>query len=355
MIPYLALLASTVCATFGSEALKGNARVRSAGLWTAISLLVMFQGLRSTSIGTDTGNYKYMYDIVTTTQSIWVSTEIGYNALNVSLSLLTGGYFPALQIAISAIVVGFYCIGIVKMTSYRSIALLLFIFLGSYTFSFNAARQGIAVAVCFLALHFLVRRRAGPYFALVGVSALFHYSAVVVLPLYFLSVTRIDWRFLVWVAIGIVAMMAFLQGAVEISAALLNDRYAAYAGNHAGGGEVMVLFLVVQGGILFWLRPKSGDNETFYARLLGVYLIGLVPAVTSVFASSDPSGILRLNAYFAHTAILLWPIAFYRIKAGEARAAFSFGIVCVMLSFFYMTTSTFSNLAPYDISSEILP
>jgi len=352
MTPYFFLLALLVFFAYGSRLIKGDAGIRNASIFIVSCILILFQGVRDRLVGTDTGVYVRRFEFVSSAADTWRSTEIGYNALNAYLSLLFDSY-SALLIAVAAIAVGAYAFGIKAMVKRYELALFLFVTLGIYTFSFNATRQGIAVAICFLALPWLLRRRPWPYFLWVGVAALFHHTAIVAAPLYFVAMAQVNWRYVMGVAIGTVVLAAGWSTVVQLSATILSDAYISYADEHAGGGEIMAAFLVAQGICLYLVRPRYGGDQQIYSRLLSIYLIGLMPALASVMLSVNPSGILRLHFYFSHVAILLWPIALNEIKSARLRTLVYSGLVLVVLSFFFLTTTTFSNLTPYRVNPEL--
>lgn len=346
MIPYIILIVFLAYLAFVGKTQYWSLRLRRIGVTSFAIILILFQGLRHFSVGTDTSIYLRRFAFVDSTDDIWRSMEIGYNSLNVFLSLNFDS-FNVLLISISAFVVSAYTFGIVRMTKYYALALFLFVALGTYTFSFNAARQGMAVAVCFLALPFLLRRRAKHYFFMILFAASFHQTAIVAAPLYFLTTASLSWRYLAWIVVATLIMTVGLTSLVQLSATLLNDSYSAYAEEHVGGGEVTVLFLFTQAVFLYLLKPMNNENESYYSRLLSIYLIGLVPALASVLTSVNPSGVLRLQAYFSHVAILLWPLAISQIKNANLRSHAAGGLVLFMLTYFYMSTSTFSRLTPY--------
>lgn len=350
MIPYLIVLILTVVIAYAGRH-SGNTGVRRFSIGAIVMLLVLFAGLRNRTVGTDTGNYVSMLASITSFADVWRTTEIGFNALMVLCASLSNDYAVLLTV-IALIVTSSYVAGIVLTTKRYETALFLFITLGVYTFFFNGARQGIATSLCFLALLWLLDRRPVPYFLLVGLAALFHHTALVAVPLYFLAVPRTGWRQLAAVAFGAVVMVVFLTTFVQVAALLLDDKYAAYAVEGEGGGRVMVAFLVSQGLILFFLKKGVRDPDGHYQRLLNIYLIGLVPAVAATISSVHPSGLLRLATYFSHVAILLWPMVFVGIKNTSRRGLMSLAFLVTTLAFFVLTTSSFSNLLPYKVNPE---
>lgn len=354
MLPYIIVLFLATTVTAFSHVVRSGAGVRSLFAILVGIILVGFQGFRNLSVGTDTFVYARRFDFVTSWDDVWRSTEIGYNALNVILSMSFETY-TGLLISISIIVVSLYMVGIVSMTKNYGLSVFIFVTSGAYTFSFNAARQGIAVALCFFALVFLLDRRKWAYFLTVLLATLFHHTAIVAVPLYYLTYPVIKWRHIGYLFAATAVLIVTLGSVVKLSAILLNETYSTYAEVQQGGGEVMVAFLVFQGISLYLLRPKGSSNplSTGYSRLLGVYLIGLVPAMASVLSSVNPSGILRLHSYFAHCSIILWPMAISSINSSRARLLLSLGLVFLLLVYYYLTTSNFSKLTPYRFYTEL--
>lgn len=354
MTPYLLLLLFVVVLAYVGRR-SGNEGVRRVSIGTLMLALVAFAGLRDFQVGTDTSNYVHMLMFSESFDSVTAQgTEVGYNFLawvarNVSES------YTALLLMIAALVVSCYVPTIVKLTHRYETALYLFITLGIYTFFFNGARQGIAAAICFAAIPFLLQRRLPPYFMLVVLASLFHQTAWIALVLYPLAARRADWRRLVALGGATVAAVVFLQVFVGFAAEMLDDKFAAYAEGGDGGGQILVAFLVGQGAMLYLLKGKVRDPEGHYGRLLNIYLIGLVPVLASTLSGVNPSGVLRLHLYFSPVAILLWPMVFLHLRDRSLRGVLALGFVGVTLLLFLLTTSAFSGLVPYGFNPEIVP
>ena len=352
MIPYLVLLLIVVYLAYLGRR-NGSKGVQLFSLGIIVLVLVLFAGFRYRLVGTDTGNYIRMFFDANTISDIWETTEIGFNALMVLAKNISTNY-ASLLILIALIVVSCYISTIVRLTKRYETSVFIFITLGAYTFFFNGARQGIAAAICFFAIPWLLERKPRQYFLLVALAYTFHNTALIALPLYFLAIPRVDWRQVAIVAGTTVITVLFLTVFVQFAADLLNDRYASYAVESEGGGLVMATFLVGQGALLFALRKQIKNSNGHYERLLNIYLLGLIPVIASVVSNVNPSGLLRLHPYFAYTAILLWPMFFQSMKNIKQRRIISLVFALVMLSFYYLTTESFSNLVPYRINMSIL-
>ena len=351
MIPYLLLLFFvTGVAYLGRR--SGHKLIRRTSLVVVGGALVLYAGLRDYRVGMDTGNYVHQFRNSESFASVVGGhNEVGYNFLS-WLARSASDSYSVLLLLIATLVVGCYLPTIVKLTRRYETALFLFITLGVYTFFFNGARQGIAAAICFAALPFLLQRRAWPYFLMVGFATLFHKTAFVALPLYFLAAPRVSALRLGLLAAAAVVLVVFLRVFVGFVADFLDDKYAAYAEAGEGGGTVMLAFLLVQGAVLLVLKGTiRQDQRALYCRLLNIYLIGLVIAVAAVVSNVNPSGLLRLHVYFSSMAILLWPIVFQQFSTTALRGLVAVGFLVVTVAFFAMTTSAFSNLAPYRINS----
>lgn len=353
MIPYLLLLLFVVVvAYFGRR--SGSPGVRRISIGAVMMALVAFAGARDYRVGTDTGNYVGIFTRSDSLESVWDrGSEFGYGLLSWLARSISDSY-TVLLLLIAALVVACYVPTIVKLTRRYETALYLFITLGAYTFFFNGARQGIAAAICFAAIPFLLQRRLIPYVLTVAVATTFHQTAWIALVLYPLASQRVDWRRLVALGAATVVLVAFLQVFVGLAADLLDDKFAAYAEEGEGGGQVWVAFLVGQGAMLYLFKDKVRDPEGHYGRLLNIYLIGLVPALASTLSGVNPSGLLRLHLYFSSVAILLWPMVFLQFRATPLRGLLALGFAGVTMLFFVLTTTTFSGLTPYRMSEEVL-
>lgn len=353
MIPYLLLLAFVVVVAYLGRR-SGSKDVRWISLGAVMLALIAFAGLRDFQVGTDTGNYVRMFRFSDSFASVTEQdTEIGYNFLAWIARSFSDSY-SALLLMIATVVVACYVPTIVRLTRRYETGLYLFITLGVYTFFFNGARQGIAAAICFAALPFLLQRRLIPYALMVCVAGLFHQTAWIALVLYPLASARVNWHRLVLLGAGTVMLVVFLQVFIGFASVVLDEKFTAYAVEGEGGGQVWVAFLLGQGAMLYLFKDKVYDPEGYYGRLLNIYLIGLVPALASTLSGVNPSGVLRLHLYFSSVAVLLWPMVFLQLRSMKSRGLFAFLFIGVTLLFYSLTTQAFSALAPYKINPEIL-
>ena len=350
MIPYLLLLVFvTGVAYLGRR--SGHRHIRATSQWVVGAALVLFAGLRDVMVGTDTEVYVRHFYASDSFEIVLGRSEFGYYLLSWFARSLSDSYL-VLLVLIALVVVACYMATIVRVVSRYETSIFLFV-VGTYTFFFNGARQGIAAAICFLALRFLLERRVWPYIVLVAVAATFHRTAWIALPLYWLASPHLDWRRLIFLGVTTGVTIVFLEFFVGLAATLLSDSYAGFAEAGEGGGEVWVAYFVAQGAALFYLKRVVPDANGWYGRLLNIYMIGLVPALASTLSGFFPSGILRLHLYFTPTAILLWPMVFRSLGDTELRRIIAFCFLLVMLAFFVLTKTSSSHLVPYRLNSTL--
>lgn len=350
MTPYLAALFAS-CSLAAAGGRTRSRAVRWLYLGGAAAVLIVFAGLRDKRVGLDTGNYVYEFTVATAPQQIVKSTEIGFNLLLFFTRAVSDSYATMLLL-IAAIVVGCYLRTVARVSTSYGWAVYLLVTLGVYTFFFNGARQGIAAAICFAALPALLERKALLYFSLVAVAGTFHHTAVVAVPLYLIASPRLTLNRLLVGAAGSLAAIVLLRPLVELAASLFSDRYATYANQGDGGGEVFLAYLLVQGAVLFAVRNRVPSHGGLYVRLLNVYLVGLIPALASVFAGVNPSGLLRLHMYFSPVAVLMWPMVLRTVPSARDKIMAQYLFVAVTLAFFVLSTMTFSDLVPYSLNPD---
>lgn len=347
------LLLSIVVLTLYRGRRSGHRLGRLLGIAVACVLLILFAGLRDFSVGTDTGTYVHSFSRVDSLQSaLSMGMEVGYSILNWLAKRISDSY-ASLLLMISAIVVPLYVTTIVRLVKRYETGIYLFIVLGFYTFVFNGARQAIAAAICFWAIRFILERRFTPYLAAVGFAMLFHQSALVTLPLYYLATPRLRLTRLAGLVVAIVCFLVFLRVFVGLAADLLDDRFATYAEEAEGGGIVMGAFLLSQGAFLIWIRRFIRTDRVVYLRLLNIYLVGLIPVVVSMLSSINPSGLLRLHIYFTAVSVLIWPMVFRNIHDIQKRVVLGYAFLLFTMVFFVMKTTTFSDLVPYRLNAEL--
>lgn len=172
-----------------------------------------------------------------------------------------------------------------------------------YFFSMNGVRQSVAISLFYYSLKYIKNKELKKYFILNGLGCLFHSSAIIFFPLYFILGRKYKFKTKLIVAIGI-----FVGSNVIItllSYLLLQTKYSMYLTNGAYSAHESINFSMVLNIILFllyeWnLSKKSDEMSIIYSN---IHYIGII---VTLFATSLPL-IIRVFVYFRFIEFLSVP------------------------------------------------
>lgn len=166
-------------------------------------LLILFSGTRFET-GNDWGGYLQLFHSVNIDVSLNSMLshrmELGYVGLNVLVKSFGGQILHVFLICAAFTVFLVYRSSRVY-TPFYPISMLLFMRYGYLQFDMMFVRQGIAVAIFFYAIRFIYARQVWSYFVLIFLASLFHASAVILFPMYFLLSKRYNPKIIVAILI----------------------------------------------------------------------------------------------------------------------------------------------------------
>jgi len=306
-----------------------------------ILILILFFSIRDFTVGTDTITYtKFFRDgLVPQYYEFNPEVEVGYQFVEYLILNFTHNYFW-LFFFCSLIVVPSYFYIIKKYSTNYILSIFIFITFGLYNFFFNGLRQGIAIAICFLALPFLLDKKILKYFIFIFIASLFHVSAWVMLFFYFLIHSRIK---LEYKMISIIGVSSIVSGLVINYLANSNKRYESYGQiDEASGGYLTLSFYIVLGMFVYIFGKKERSINYNFRVYEQIFLCGLLLVIPVAFLGTDPSGPQRLLNYFLPILTLLLPMLLDKYKL----------VIFIFLAiiYFYLVTSKFGEIIPYSIN-----
>ncbi|MEG0579281.1 MAG: EpsG family protein, partial [Niameybacter sp.] len=225
-----------------------NNKIQSKVL-VAFSLTLIFgilfgiAGFR-TGIG-DTYFYKHSYEIIgeniargdmEAVRNLF-SDEVGFNALMVGLNYIS----PDSQLLVIAMAFITNLLNLKSIHKYaRPFELGIFLYFATVIFyvTMNGMRQAFVASIFFGGVRFIIKGNPIKYCVMVLILSLFHSSAIILLPLYFI-VRQEAWKKVFWIiaAIFLAATTAFRPFMPIVVDMLEGGRYDAYAQDMTSGGE----------------------------------------------------------------------------------------------------------------------
>ncbi|NMP30450.1 EpsG family protein [Thalassotalea sp. M1531] len=313
--------------------------------------LIVIAGLKFRKVGTDTGSYVFFYNhIISFTDAFDMASEhgeIGYWLLNSLGHQISDNYFALFTL--TAIIITACYMYALKQFNLKTLSLFTLLFIGPYYFQLNGNRQAISIAIFAISTIFIIKEQPIKYIISILVGFLFHKSMIICLPIYFIFRGQIKPRKIALILLGFFIFIVFFQSFINVASGV-DSRYSSYGDARSeSGGVVVSLFNII---LLAWFFIVRIINRQYLANrtydvLLSLYLLGALVSIISMVLSVDPSGFLRLSVYFIQLNMFLLPLSVMSFKDNQTRHVIVFAAILLMMAYFYMTTSTFSNLTPY--------
>lgn len=237
------------------------------------------------NVGTDYKAYSQMFVVLVngTATGIWIDKEIGYLWLVDIVGFFNGNYQMVFAIISISTITLFYK-GLKyffkKKQTYLLFGTLLFIPM-FYFYSMNGIRQALATAIFFYSIKFIINRRAIKYFVSLVVAILFHKSAVILFPLYWLINIKYSklWLWIYFFLGIIILVMNPLQIIMELFTSMkipyfyyFKDQQIAIVTSLSTKIITISSFLIILIFSMFMNRNKPIENVVFNAMIFFILL-----------------------------------------------------------------------------------
>ncbi|AEG10749.1 hypothetical protein Sbal175_1473 [Shewanella baltica BA175] len=197
--------------------------------WAIITFVAAFRFF----VGPDFYNYYYIFDILNAANGKPIYIEQNGELLYVYLAkfIMAIGGQAQLQFAISAVLTSYFFYQGFKYLCrnngllFFTVSLLYLPFL--YVASLNIVRQLIATAIFVFAIRYIIENRLYSYFFAIFIASLFHMSAVILFPLYWLLKWNVPKNVVFAIFLGIFVLI-FFNPLSYISFLVANPAYAYY-------------------------------------------------------------------------------------------------------------------------------
>lgn len=277
--------------------------------------LIIISGFRGMDVGNDTIGYA-RHLMRTSSLSLSElfetrSTEAGYLLFEFLISRLTSN--PTIFFTIIST---FYMISvgllIYKNSSEPSMSFILFIGLTFFAFAMSGARQTMALGFIFFCFDFIKKKKLAPFLLFTFLAYMFHSSAFVFLPAYFIAHKQITRKYILTAFMLIPVTYVFIDQIF----AFISDASGYDYSTYDSGGPVtlagMMVMIFVGGIILLKNVLERNKNNTM------LYNFSLVSILLVLPGFSNPSA-LRAAYYYHIFSVLFIPEIIFSLPDKKTR------------------------------------
>lgn len=307
-------------------------------------------------VGTDFNNYHWMYNSYASmsTKEFFTSRELFYGWgvwLISKMSKLIGGermFFGAFAFLILHF-------GIKGFEKYENVNWFLIVYsflLGPFSTGLNTMKQAVAMAIIFWGLNYVYKKNIVKYILCVILAVMFHTSAIIAIPIYFVYNSENDkiWniRSVISVFIAIIASVNVLNILSAISRIdFMNiSRFSSYSTE--GTGNLTFFWSLFEFAIILLLQNKLAiidDKNKLLIVLMGLGLSLNAIGFISVFVK-------RISLYFTSYSLLVLfsqsskAIPQYRYNRVICNIVFFLFFIAIFVLYYYLSGQ--GHIIPYQ-------
>jgi len=341
MAIYIVLLLLILC--LGKSIKKNQYNVWD---FILIVILITIAGIRY-GIGTDYTMYSNMY--FHPTQANYDKVEIGFKWFIQACNFVFGDVVWAFFLLCSALTIIPIYVTIKKYATKPGEAIFYFVALGFYTLTFNMVRQSIAMAITIFALRYMFEKKAIKYILCVGIASLFHTTAIIMIPMYWLSKIKLTKKQLyllggILLSLGTLAVPIFNFAITNIPQYAMYEAYAEYSDIESGIGTFLVsgVYIIL---ICFAIAQRKKIvklNENYY-RIINLAVI----SIFFIALSLKNTLFARMIYYLLIPLVLILPEYISAFKE-QNRKYVQFFIIIACMVFYMMNIYFFNGVYPYN-------
>lgn len=286
MIYYIGLAALIALLAMAANCIRDASASRKTFFALAALAVILFQGFRSFSVGTDLLSYVPGYLNIGRDAGIGLGNltyqnyEAGYVLLNKLLYML-GLSQRGFLIVCATLIQGPIFYTMYRYSDKPLLSVYTYLAFGNFFFTFSGLRQALAMAICFLA-YVLIKEKKPVWFALTILLAVtFHKTAIVCLALYPAYYIRIGKKGLIFSIIIIALMLAFNEK-LYIAFRMLYYGSVQYL-NHTGAYTMLIMYILLY-LVCFCGRPYGADLMGLRNILLILVLITTLAPVSDTIS-----------------------------------------------------------------------
>ncbi|MFI3297004.1 MAG: EpsG family protein [bacterium] len=280
--------------------------------WSLVAILIIFVGFRGENVGFDYGSYLSIFNDIGN-DNLNVPVEPAYLLLNKILYPL--GYFPLLLFVMASIAITTKCTFISKYSSYPISSLLVYFSIAMLINDMGQIRFGMAVSFIMLSYGSMIRGNKAHMWISFILGLLFHYSSLLVLPVYFIYSYRLTSKTvfilllfgLCFYVVSINDILIKISGFMPSHIAGKIQFYTFYSDTYGKslGLNISLLLRLLIFGFLFYYKKSIGAKTMGIDIITNLYFYGLI--IYMVFNSNSEFA-TRGSAYFKILELIILPM-----------------------------------------------
>lgn len=244
IFPYLVMLLIVLMCIRRESRLR-TTKERKWNLIIALIPVFVLIGFKSENVGRDT--YNYLSTMAAFGSEIdWgeegkKTMEVGFQALIILLRKFTGN--PQSLLITLGLLTSVSLYQFIRRTATNwCLALYFFVCLGFFQFSMTGIRQTMAIDILLLSYPFIKNKKLILFMLVVGVAFLFHKSAVVFAPLFFISNMAINKKNTVLMVIVMTVLFFFSEDILLTTADVMDYNYGIESTDN---GNILLLIVLI--------------------------------------------------------------------------------------------------------------
>lgn len=329
-----------------------NKRYYNVSFFIIVTIQICISALRNFSVGTDTPLYteSIIPEICAKTiKAIWLEEKDPLFYIFIKLIRYLGDSY---SIYFTALALIFWTLSAVTIKKYGQnifLAFLVFIAFRFSDFPMNAMRQGVAIAFVFFSFKYIIEKKLILFSITILVASLFHKTALIFLPAYFLQFININkyWRYLPFIGLFFLVANNFLYNNFFSIIFKVDPHYELYATVKEEHG-ILNYLLYLTSFILCYLFAGRLKNRRIVGILLNLTFIGVL---LQTICLSNPA-FNRISIYFSQFFTLLIPYICFSIGLRSSYSnAFLFWVVFLLT--LYILGGPAPGIVPYSFFWQV--
>ncbi|MEI3611407.1 EpsG family protein [Pseudogracilibacillus sp. SO30301A] len=257
--------------------------------------------------------------------------EIGFIYLNKITGLFTDDVIYFFAIMTFVILFGFFH-HFKKYSVNLWLSVLMFVTAGSYYASFNITRHIFAVAIVFVGSKFLYERKFFKWVLVVIIASLFHKTAIIMIPFYFILNFRIRIRNWILIVIGSVITILLFDNIVQFAQQYFYEQYTddSYGmwGQAITNAVLPISFLTFCLFNIKKIDPKNTIHRIWFNAVIFYAFFNVLALQVEM--------VERIGRFFAPYALLLIPFFFSKMQNKHLRVIYMLVLIFTLVLYNYV-------------------